>query len=475
MVRCRFAPSPTGHMHVGGVRTALFNWLFARNQGGSFILRIEDTDTERSTRESEEQIINSLRWCGLNWDEGPDIGGKYGPYRQSERTKAGLYKRYADELVKNNHAYYAIYHKDDPKTVIKTTTEEPTDLGEEYTYAVNFKVPKEGETTFEDLLKGNMVFKNETFDDFVIIKSNGFPTYNFAVVIDDHLMEITHVFRGEDHLSNTPKQLMIYDAFGWKAPTFMHIPLILGNDRSPLSKRHGHTSVDYFRREGYLSTALMNYLALLGWSVDEEIFDFRDKIRDFDPRSISNKAVIFDYEKLEWINGKHLRVIPLEELMTEFELWLRYTEKFDFYEKLLKDPEYSKQVISICREKINTMSQLLDFSAPFFSDELEYESRFVDKYLKKSWSTEVLEAAIRRFEENDDWSIEGVEKVIRDVSEEKHTSKKNTFQTIRGAVTGRLVTPGLFETVAVLGKEKTLERLEATLDLAESLKDEEGI
>jgi len=219
----------------------------------------------------------------------------------------------------------------------------------------------------------------------------------------------------------------------------------------------------------------MNYLALLGWSVDEEIFDFRDKIRDFDPRSISNKAVIFDYEKLEWINGKHLREIPLEKLMTEFELWLRYTEKFDFYEKLLKDSEYSKQVISICREKINTMSQLLDFSAPFFSDELEYESRFVDKYLKKSWSTEVLEAAIRRFEENDDWSIEGVEKVIRDVSEEKHTSKKNTFQTIRGAVTGRLVTPGLFETVAVLGKEKTLERLEATLDLAESLKDEEGI
>lgn len=168
-------------------------------------------------------------------------------------------------------AYYAIYHKDDPKTVIKTTTEEPTDLGEEYTYTVNFKVPKEGETTFEDLLKGNMVFKNETFDDFVIIKSNGFPTYNFAVVIDDHLMEITHVFRGEDHLSNTPKQLMIYDAFGWKAPTFMHIPLILGNDRSPLSKRHGHTSVDYFRREGYLSTALMNYLALLGWSVDKGV------------------------------------------------------------------------------------------------------------------------------------------------------------------------------------------------------------
>ncbi|AKI98012.1 glutamate--tRNA ligase [Kosmotoga pacifica] len=471
MVKCRFAPSPTGHMHVGGVRTALFNWLFARSQGGKMVLRIEDTDTERSTRESEEQIINSLRWCGLDWDEGPDVGGPHGPYRQSERTEAGIYNKIAEQLIKSGHAYYAIYRADDPRTVISTSTECPQ-LEKGYTFTVKFKVPEASNITFNDLLKGEMSFSSDAFDDFVIIKSNGFPTYNFAVVVDDYMMEITHVLRGEDHLSNTPKQIMIYEALGWKTPQFMHIPLILGYDRSPLSKRHGHTSVDHFRREGYLSKALMNYLALLGWSVDQEIFDYREKLQDFSPSTISNKAVIFDYEKLEWVNGKHLRMLDIDELVSQFELWLRYTGKADFMEAFVENPQYTKEVLKICREKINTLSQLYDFSLPFFLEEPEYDASYVEKYLTKEWSLDLISEAIRRFEDNTDWSVEGVEKVIRELAELKIASKKNTFQTLRGGVTGRLVTPGLFETISVLGREKTLERLETLLQLAESLRDE---
>lgn len=464
-VRLRFAPSPTGHLHVGGARTALFNWLYARKMNGKFILRIEDTDLQRSTKESENAIIESLKWCGIDWDEGPDVGGEFGPYRQSERVLKGIYDHYAHILIEKQMAYYTVYDKTDKKKPILNTYEYPKEyLQQGYDFTISFRVP-DGMTKFYDLLKGDMEFQNSTIEDFVIIKSDGFPTYNYAVVIDDHLMKITHVFRGEDHLSNTPKQIMIYNALQWETPQFMHIPLILGFDRTPLSKRHGATSVEHFRSIGILNKGLMNYLALLGWSVgEEEIFDVRERIKNFDPSSISNKGVVFDPEKLEWVNGKHMRLMNLEQLLCEFIQWSQFTSK-----KLPEcDKDYALRVISICREKVNTLSQLYDLSYPFFFDDYIYEQKFVDEYLKVSYAKDILKKALESFTQLQDWSIEGTEKVCRSLSEAQIASKNKVFQLLRGTVTGKLVTPGLFETLSVLGKERVILRIEKTLSYIQS-------
>jgi len=460
MIRCRFAPSPTGNLHVGGVRTALFNWLFAKKNDGKFILRIEDTDTERSTKEFEDQIIKSMNWCGLDWDEGPDVGGAYAPYLQSERHKKGVYEKFSKKLIEDKLAYYALYKSSDPKTVIETSYDKFENLDEAYSVTVKFKIPETENTEFYDLLKGDMKFKNELFDDFVIVKSNGFPTYNFAVVIDDYLMKISHVFRGEDHLTNTAKQVMVYRALGWNLPEFMHIPLILGDDKAPLSKRHGHTSVEHFIKEGYLSGALMNFLALLGWKSEDDIFDIDEKIKDFDIESISRKGVVFDYEKLEWINGKHLRMLNIDEIVREYINWLELTDRKNLESKIKESEFYSRKVIEVCREKINTLKQLCDFSSPFFDENVKYEEDYKEKFLNEEWNGRLLERAEEKFNENPDWSVEGCEKIIRDLAAEKITSKKRTFQFLRGAVTGRLVTPGLFETYSILGKERVMRRLQ---------------
>ncbi|PLV60398.1 glutamate--tRNA ligase [Thermotoga sp. KOL6] len=464
MVRVRFAPSPTGHLHVGGARTALFNWMFARKEGGRFVLRIEDTDLDRSSKEFERQILGSLKWCGLDWDEGPDVGGNHGPYRQSERID--IYRKYAAELVNMKRAYYVVYDREDPTKELFTTYEYPEEFVRKgHSVTIKFRVVP-GKTVFHDLLKGDMEFDNSTIEDFIIMKSNGFPTYNFAVVVDDHLMEISHVFRGEDHLSNTPKQIMIYEAFGWESPVFMHIPLILGPDRTPLSKRHGATSVDHFRREGILSRALMNYLALLGWRVEgDEIFTIEEKIQSFDPRDISNKGVIFDYRKLEWVNGKHIRRIELDDLKREFINWAEYVGK----EIPKAEERYFLDALRICREKINTLSQLYDILYPFLSEEYEYEKEYIEKFLKREEAERVLNEVKDEFEKLSEWNMKQIEKVLREVAARGIASKKVIFQTVRGAVTGKLVTPGLFETIEVLGKERTLRRLERTLKLLKRL------
>lgn len=455
-VRVRFAPSPTGYLHVGGARTALFNWLFARKHGGKFILRIEDTDTERSSWESEQFIMNDLKWLGLYWDEGPDCGGNYGPYRQSERLH--LYKKYAYELVGRGHAYFAVYDKDDPKKLLYTTTEEPTD-GNPFT--VVFKVPENRKVAFQDMLKGEIEFSTEHMNDFIILKSNGFPVYNFAVVVDDHLMNITHVLRGEDHISNTPKQILLYEAFGWTPPKFMHIPLILGADRTPLSKRHGATAVEHFRQEGYLSKALVNYLAILGWSVEEEIFDYQEKIKDFEPDQISNKNVVFDYQKLEWVNGKHLRALGAEKLELELKSWMEFVGI---------NEEIPNSVALICREKVNTLKQLYEFAIPFLREEFEYEQEYIEKFLSKPEAEMILEKSLAAFESLQTLSIENVEQTLRSIAAELGLGTNKVFQTVRGAVLGRLVTPGLFESIAVLGRDRTINRLNRTLKLLKNLR-----
>lgn len=474
MVRVRFAPSPTGYLHVGGARTALFNWLFARKMNGNFILRIEDTDLERSSEEFEFLILDSLRWCGLDWDEGPDIGGDYGPYRQSERNELGIYQNYAKKLIDLRKAYYAVHDLENPKEVILKTFEWPEDYSKKgHDVTIKFKVEK-GETSFNDLLKGKMNFNNDVFDDLVIIKSNGFPTYNFAVVVDDYLMKITHVIRGEDHLSNTPKQIMIYQAFGWKLPEFMHIPLILGKDRSPLSKRHGGTSVNYFREQGYLSKALMNYLAILGWSVEEEIFDYKDKIETFSLNSISNKSVIFDYQKLEWLNGKHLRNMKIEDLFEIFYDWLLNFRKDDLFILEVQDKDYILEVIKICREKVNTLVQLLEMVKPFLIDEYEYSEEYIKNFTKEPRSLEIIEKTIDIFKDKDKelQSIESIRILLENVARDLEIKKRTVFQIIRGALLGKLITPGLFESIKVLGKNRTIQRLKRTIEAGGSwLKD----
>lgn len=324
-MRVRFAPSPTGHLHVGNARTALFNWLMARGAGGTFILRIEDTDVERSTRESEAAILEDLRWLGLDWDEGPDIGGPHGPYRQSERLH--LYRSYTDELLAAGHAYYcfcsqerleaerkaALASGQPPKysgTCRLVPSEEArarVDRGEPA--VVRFKVPPDREVKFEDLVRGHVAFHTSVIGDPVLVRSDGTPAYNFAVVVDDALMQVTHVVRGEDHISNTPRQILLYEALGFSAPRFAHLALVMGPDHTPLSKRHGATSVSEFRAKGYLPEALVNYLALIGWSPgnEEEVLPARELARRFSIDAVGHSAGIFDEEKLAWVDRNYLR------------------------------------------------------------------------------------------------------------------------------------------------------------------------
>lgn len=462
-VRVRFAPSPTGYLHVGGARTALFDWLFTKKSGGKFILRIEDTDTQRSTRESEESIMQDLKWCGLYWDEGPDVGGAFGPYRQSERVSAGIYEKYANQLLELKAAYYAIYELEDAKKILRKTSskEEANEYHQKgHSVTVNFKVLN-GKTIFDDIAKGKMEFDNSAFEDLVIVKSNGYPTYNFAVVVDDHLMKISHVVRGEDHLTNTPKQIMIYEALGWEKPKFMHIPLILGPDKTPLSKRHGGTSVDYFRSYGIIDKAFVNYLALLGWSIEDEIFDPFEKIESFDLHKLSSKPVIFDYAKLEWVNGQHMRCMPVEELIEKFKSWLKenYSEGLEWF----KDIEYAEEVMKICRQKVNNLKALKDFVEPFFVEK-PAPTQNAEKILDLPYAKSYLLAALDAIKVLNNWDVENVEKAIRTVAMSENISKKKFFQLLRVALLGQTVTPGLFESVYVLGKDRTLARIQSVLN-----------
>lgn len=456
-VRVRFAPSPTGFLHVGGARTALFDWLFAKKVGGKFILRIEDTDSLRSSKASEDSIIEDLKWCKLTWDEGPDIGGAFGPYRQTERIELGIYNPYERELIDSGNAYYALYSEENSKEIIRkfNSHEEADDYKNKgKSVTVNFKIP-DGKTIFHDIAKGDMEFDNSTFEDMVIVKSNGYPTYNFAVVVDDHLMEISHVVRGEDHLTNTPKQIMMYKALGWKLPEFMHIPLLLGADRTPLSKRHGATSVNYFRTYGILDIAFINYLSLLGWNMNEEIFNPFEKIEMFDLNSLSNKPSVFDYKKIEWINGQHMRQIDVDALINYFKTWagsedVKALSWFDNY-------EYSKKVFDICRQKVNTLKILDEFARPFFEDVRPDEESL--KILKRDDVDIVLSKFKESMESLNDWTVENVEKSIREIPMGSF-SRKEFFQILRVVLLGQSVTPGLFESIYVLGKKRVIERIE---------------
>lgn len=325
-VRVRFAPSPTGHLHVGGARTAIFNWLFARRHGGAFVIRVEDTDQARSTRESEQMVLDDLRWLGLAWDEGPDAGGPHAPYRQSERRE--MYRRTAMELVERGVAYRCYCSEESLEAKRKQAESEGRpphyDLtcwssrrDDDAPHAIRFHVPEDGDVTIDDRIRGEVTWRKETLGDFIIVRSDGFPVYNFCVVVDDHDMEITHVIRAEEHLTNTHRQVLIYRAMGWSVPELAHVSLILGHDRTKLSKRHGATSVSAYAEEGYLSEAMFNYLTLLGWSSPDglDVFSRDYAIENFSLDRVNAAPAVFDPQKFEWLNGQYIHAMPASELV----------------------------------------------------------------------------------------------------------------------------------------------------------------
>ncbi len=379
-VRVRFAPSPTGHLHVGGARTALFNWLYARSRGGKFILRIEDTDRVRSTLESEEMVKHDLRWLGMDWDEGPEIGGEFGPYRQSERME--IYKKHAEQLLAEGKAYRCFCT--DAELTEKRERAEAENRSPHYDgtcrnlsemeireklaaktpFTIRFKVPDKAYTVY-DIIRGAVHWEPGTLGDFIVLRSDGMPVYNFCVVVDDHLMEISHIIRAEEHLPNTLRQLMLYEAFGWKPPKFAHASLILGQDRSKLSKRHGATSVGQFRDTGYLSVAMVNYLALLGWNEgkDREEYTVPELVKAFSIKRINNSPAVFDLDKLNWLNGIHLRKLTDAELLQQGIPFL--LRAFPFLEEVVKTASsWPLSVLKMVQNKIILLTDVkehLDF------------------------------------------------------------------------------------------------------------------
>ena len=486
-VRVRFAPSPTGYLHIGGARTALFNWLFARKMGGKLILRIEDTDIERLKEDSVSQILTSLKWLGINWDEGPEAGGEYGPYYQSERFD--IYKKYAQQLLDEGKAYYCFCTTEDlaaqrekqraakqPFRYARTCRDIPAEeakarIAAGEPYSIRIKIPAEGSITVHDLIHGEVTFNMDQFDDFVIVKSNGIPTYNFAVCVDDHLMGMTHVLRAEEHLSNTPKQLLVYEALGWEPPKFGHMPMILAMDRSKLSKRHGATSVEEFRSQGYLPEAIINYLTLLGWGPgdEREIFTLEETVKLFELEQMSKKAAIYDTKKLTWMNGQYLSELPLEKILPDAkpffvkdglvtEEWFNDAANEAYFEKL----------VDVVRVRVKTLQEVADASTYFFKDVEEYDEKGVAKHFKAE-NIPVLEQCIAAIKADDVYDLASTEAAYNKIAADNGLALGKVIHPTRLALTGRTISPGMFEVMVLLGKERTLARLEKAVEFIKSL------
>lgn len=484
-VRVRFAPSPTGYLHIGGARTALFNWLFARKMGGKLILRIEDTDTERLKEDSVSQILTSLKWLGLNWDEGPEAGGECGPYYQSERRE--LYSKYAQQLLNEGKAYYCFCTPADleaerekqraakqPFRYARTCRELDPEVAKARAaagepYSVRIKIPTEGSITVHDLIHGDVTFNMDQFDDFVIVKSNGMPTYNFAVVVDDHLMGMTHVLRAEEHLSNTPKQLLIYEALGFEPPKFGHMPMILAPDRSKLSKRHGATSVEEFRAQGYLPEAIINYLTLLGWGPgdEREIFTLEETVKLFELEQMSKKAAVYDTKKLTWMNGQYLSELPLEKILPEAETFF-IKDGLVTKEWLAENKEYFAKLVDTVRVRVKTLQEVADASAYFFKDVEAYDEKGVAKHFKPE-AAELLEKCIAALEADEVFDLTSTEAIYNKIAADNGLALGKVIHPTRLALTGRTVSPGMFDVMVLLGKEKTLARMRKAVEYIKSL------
>ncbi len=467
MIRVRFAPSPTGHLHIGGARTALFNYLFARNNNGKFILRIEDTDRTRSTDEYIEAIIEGMKWLRLEWDEGP--------FRQTDRFD--IYKSYIERLVKEEKAYHCYCSPDEleqrrkdalaqgksPKYDGRCRNKERVQGAESPRRqgAVRFKMPQEGQTVVDDMMRGKVVFENDQLDDLIIMRSDGTPTYNFTVVVDDVDMKITHVIRGDDHLNNTPKQLHIYKALGYEIPLFAHLPMILGADKTRLSKRHGATSVMAYKEMGYLPDALVNYLVRLGWSYgDQEVFTRKELIKHFSFENVGKSSAVFNPEKLIWLNSQYIIKSNPEELA---EMVIPFLENAGTIQKGQEiDKQWLSKAIKTLQERAKTLVELATSLRYYIAEDVEYNEKAKVKFLNEK-SRDLLIELKQNIESLSDFSNGELEKVFKSIVE-KHGIKLGALaQPVRVAITGGTESPGIFEVLEVLGKEKTINRLEKAI------------
>ncbi len=480
-VRVRFAPSPTGHLHVGGARTALFNWLFARNQGGVFVLRIEDTDKIRSTEESTGGILSSLHWLGLDWDEGPGVGGEYEPYFQMQRIP--FYQAAMEQLLTTGKAYHCYCTQEELKSRRQAAMAEGRPPGydrrcrhlssgeraaleaEGKKSVVRFAMPMEGETVVHDLIRGDVHFANDQLDDLVIVKADGTPTYNFAVVVDDMLMRISHVIRAEDHLANTPRQIRIYEALGYALPQFAHVSMILGEDGTRLSKRHGATAVAEYRESGYLPEAMFNFLALLGWAYDDktELMSRDEIIERFTLEKVTPSPAIFSKDKLDWMNGVYIRGLAGDDLARRLLPFLASAG-------LEADQDTVRRLVPLIQERVKLLSDAVELVDFFFTDEIVYEPQLlVGKKMGSSDSLDALRRALQVLEEVPSFDESALEDVLRALVDELGVKAGQLFGIIRVAVTGKTVAPPLFGTLSILGRERTLARLHTAEDLLADL------
>ena len=476
-VRVRIAPSPSGNLHIGTARTALFNYLFAKKNHGKYILRIEDTDLDRSSQAYIQNIYDSLKALGLNWDEGPDVGGPYGPYQQSERFD--IYPKYAQKLIDAGYAYECFCTQEEldaeKQESIKNkrphvysgkcrhlSEEEKEKLrAEGRKPSIRFHVPDSGETKFTDMVKGDLKFDNSLIGDFVIMKSNGTPTYNFAVVIDDMEMKISHIIRGEDHISNTAKQILIYEALGAEIPQFGHLGMILAPDRSKLSKRHGATAVSEFVEKGYLTEALVNFVALLGWTPSDghEIKTLDEIVEDFRIHEVSSSNSIFEYDKLNWMNGQYIKKMDIKKLA---ELVRPFLSMYDLSEM---SQENYERMIEVTREPITILSDLVNDVKYFFGQDAEIEPDVQTKILDSEDGQKVLRYVVEN--ELDKWDFEDSEKLheqladLRAYFKEQGIKPKETMWAIRAAVTGRTHGADMVAILQILGKERSVRRIKA--------------
>jgi glutamyl-tRNA synthetase len=474
-------------LHVGGVRTALFNWLFAHKNGGVFVLRIEDTDLERSTEESVEQLKRSLRWIGLEWDEGPEVGGPHVPYRQTERME--LYRDAARKLLETGAAYHDFATPEELagfREEARAAGRQPIYTGGEYRdmdpeearrkietgnpYTVRFKTPREGQTVVEDMIRGPVTFENENLEDFVLMKSSNTPTYNFAAVVDDAEMEISHVIRGDDHLSNTPRQILLYKALGRELPVFAHVPQVLGPDRKKLSKRHGAASVEDFAAQGILPEALFNYLALLGagYAADEEIFTPEELAERFRIDRVSGNPAVFDEHKLLSINQVYIRGKSPEELAL-IAAPLLVESGAATEEELQRDMLRLTKIMELLRERIGRTTEIADAVGYFYGGKLDYNLEEFEKQFGKEFVRENFPELFAGLAALPEWTEEAIEGCVRGLAAEKEKGARHLIHPLRFATTGRTVSAGLFETMQLLGRERCLLRIEDVLEKAQRL------
>jgi glutamyl-tRNA synthetase len=470
--RVRFAPSPTGYLHVGGARTALFNWLYARRHGGTFVLRIEDTDVQRSSADMVTGILDGMRWLGLDWDEGPDVGGSRGPYFQSERLDR--YREAATRLVRDGHAYYCYCSAER----LRLEREKAEQEGAAWQYdrtclaltpdrvaaleaagaprAIRFKVPAT-RTAFVDAVHGPIQFDSASIEDFVLLRSDGYPTYHLSVVVDDAEMEISHVIRGDDHISNTPKHVLLFGALGAPTPVFAHVPLILGADKKRLSKRHGATSVAEYRRQGYLPVAMVNFLALLGWSPgdDRELMSMGELVDSFSLEGISGGNAVFNTDKLDWMNGQYIARMGTERLA---EVVAPFFQEAGLHVPI-SDPWFYR-LLDLLRPRAKKLTDFAELARPFVSDTVEYEAEAIEKHLGSAGLGSHVEALAAILATTDPFDESHVEAAVRGTAAERGIKAGILIHATRVAVTGRTASPGLFEVLVLLGRKRTILRLE---------------